>query len=67
MTLIQIITQIDDAQPDQSLLLAVRPGPDQQPERDPHSGATYRLYAQPGVVRSLDEANSARKTSGSSA
>ena len=40
---------------------------DQHPEAADHSGATYRLYAQPGVDRSLEPLSTVRKISGSSA
>ena len=68
MTLIQIITQMTMPSPISSSCLPYGSGGRISSQNaTPHSGATYRLYAQPGVVRFPDEANSARKTSGSSA
>ena len=47
--------------------LPTRPGRISIQKPMDHSGATYRLYAQPGADRSLDELSIARKISGSSA
>ena len=47
--------------------LPTRPGRISSQKPMIHSGATYRLYAQPGVDSLLDELSVARKISGSSA
>ena len=66
-TLIQIITQMTMPSPISSSCLPCGSGGRISSQNaTPQSGATYRLYAQPGVVRFPDEANSARKTSGNS-
>src|SRR5262252_9463106 len=68
MRLIQIITQMTMPSPISSSRLPCGSGGRISSQNaTPHSGAIYRLYAQPGVVRFPDDANSARKTSGSRA
>src|SRR5579859_6950202 len=66
--LIQSITQMTIPRPISTSCLPCGPGGRISSQNaTPHSGAMYRLYAQPGVVRFPDEANSARNTRGSSA